>query len=142
MINLNLTLIIQLAIVLVLFLFLSQIAFRPFLTLLQARKDRVEDDEKQARDLRERTEEMIERYREAMTAAQAHGAGMREEIRKESLAQEMAILQEAMREANQLLEEMKMKITQETEMAKSSLKQQAQILSREIATKILGRNLS
>ncbi len=83
MIELNLTLVIQLAIVLGLVVILSQVAFRPFLSILQERKDRVEKAEKRARELQQRTEDLVEHYREAISAAQAQGAASREEMRKE-----------------------------------------------------------
>lgn len=142
MIDLNLTLIIQLAVVLSLMVILSQIAFKPFLSLLQARKERIEGAEKRARELQQQAEELIERYREAISAAQAQGATIREEIRQESLAKEMEILQQAMEEANQVIKEMKMKIAEETELARRDLRLQAQNLSREITARILGRDLS
>jgi F-type H+-transporting ATPase subunit b len=142
MIDLNVTMLVQLAILLALLIVLSQVAFRPFLGLQQARKERLDSEEKQARDLKERSQQMMERYREAIAAAQAKGAAMREEMRKESMAQESTILQKAMQEAGQLMEKMKARISQETEAAKSGLRLQAQTLSREIAEKILGRNLS
>lgn len=142
MIDLNLTLIIQLAVVLSLMVILSQIAFKPFLSLLQARKERIEGAEKRARELQQQAEELIERYREAISAAQAQGAAIREEIRQESLAKEMEILQQAMEEANQVIKEMKMKIAEETGLARRDLRLQAQNLSREITARILGRDLS
>ena len=142
MIDLNLTLIIQLAVVLSLMVILSQIAFKPFLSLLQARKERIEGAEKRARDLQQQAEKLIERYREAISAAQAQGATIREEIRQESLAKEMEILQQAMEEANRVIKEMKMKIAEETGLARRDLRLQAQNLSREITARILGRDLS
>lgn len=142
MIDLNLTLIIQLAVVLSLMVILSQIAFKPFLSLLQARKERIEGAEKRARELQQQAEELMERYREAISAAQAQGATIREEIRQESLAKEMEILQQAMEEANQVIKEMKMKIAEETGLARRDLRLQAQNLSREITARILGRDLS
>jgi len=141
MIDLNLTLIIQLAVVLSLMVILSQIAFKPFLSLLQARKERIEGAEKRARDLQQQAEKLIERYREAISAAQAQGATIREEIRKESLAAEMEILQKAMEKANHSIQQMKTKIAEETGAARVGLKIQAQNLSLEIAEKILGRSL-
>ena len=142
MIELNLTLIIQLAVVLTLTVILSQVAFKPFLRILQARKERIEGAEKKARELQQQAEKLIERYREAISAAQAQGATIREEIRQEGLAKEMEILQKAMEEANQVVEEMKMKIAQETGVARTDLRLQTQNLSREIAERILGRNLA
>lgn len=141
MIELNLTMIIQLAIVLTLMVILSQVFFKPFLGILQERKNRVERAENGARELQQRTEELTERYREAIAAAQAQGAEIREEIRKESLAKEMEILQKAMEEANRIIQEMKMKISEEMGAARAGLQFQAQNLSREIAEKILGRSL-
>ncbi|MDH4265038.1 MAG: ATP synthase F0 subunit B, partial [Deltaproteobacteria bacterium] len=142
MIDLNLTLIIQLAVVLSLIVILSQIAFKPFLSLLQARKERIEGAEKRARELQQQAEKLIERYREAISAAQAQGATIREEIRQESLAKEMEILQKTMAEANQVIEDMKKKIAEETGLARKDLQLQARNLSREIAERILGRNLA
>ena len=141
MIELNLTMIIQLAIVLTLMVILSQVFFKPFLGILQERKNRVERDENGAREFQQRTEELMKRYREAIASAQVQGAAIREEIRKESLAKEMEILKKAMEEANRLIEEMKMKISEEMGAARAGLQFQAQNLSREIAERILGRGL-
>jgi len=141
MIELNLTMIIQLFIVLSLVVILSQIVFKPFLGTLQERKDRVKRAEEKARDLQHRSEELMERYRESISAAHAQGATIREKIRKESLAKEMEILQKAMEEANRLIQEIKTRITDEMETARAGLQSQAQNLSREIAKKVLGRSL-
>lgn len=141
MIELNPTMVIQLAIVLSLMVILSQIVFKPFLAILRERKNRVERAETRARELQQRAEELMENYREAMAAAQAQGATIREKIRKESLAKEMEILQKAMEEANRLIQEMKMMISEEMGAARAGLQFQAQNLSREIAEKILGRSL-
>lgn len=141
MIELNFTLIVQLAIVLSLMVVLSQVVFKPFLHLLQERRERVEGAEKRAKELQQRTDELIERYREAISAAQAEGTMIREEIRKESLAKEMEILQKAMEEANRIIQEMKLKISDEASLARAGLRLHAQNLSREIAEKILGRRL-
>ncbi len=142
MIDLNFTIIIQLAVVLSLMVILSQVAFKPFLNLLQARKERMEGAEARARELELRAEKLIEQYREAISAAQAQGATIREELRKESLAKEMEILQKAMGEANQSIGEMQKEIAEETGLARAELRLQAQGLSREIAARILGRSLS
>lgn len=139
MIELNFTVIFQLAIVLVLMVALSNILFKPFLRVLQGRRDWIERAESKARELQQRMEELTEKYREAMTTAQAQGADIREGIRKDSLAKEMEILQKAMQEANRFLGEIKAKIQEEDQMARASLRLHAQNLSREIAEKILGR---
>lgn len=141
MIELNFTMVIQLAIVLSLMVILTKIVFRPFLGILQERRDRVEGAQKRARELQKRTAELMERHREAIFEAQAQAATTREKIRQESLAQEMEILRKSVEEANRLIQEMKMKIDQETEMARDSLRIQAQNLSREIAEKVFGRGL-
>jgi F-type H+-transporting ATPase subunit b len=141
MIDLNLTIVIQLAIVLSLMVILSQVAFKPFLSILQERKNRVEKAEKAAREFQLRMEELMEHYRKAIAAAQVQAVSLREEIRKESLSRETEILQKAMEEANRLIQEMKRKIDVEMESARSGLQVQAQNLSREIAEKILGRSL-
>jgi F-type H+-transporting ATPase subunit b len=141
MIDLNFTVIFQLAIVLILMVALSNLVFKPFLRVVQERKDWIEGAEKKARELRQRSEELMERYQDSMSAAQAQGASIREEVRKEGLSREAEILQKAMEEANQFLEEMKGKIQEESENARAGLRLQAQTLSREMAGKMLGRTI-
>ena len=139
MIDLNFTVIFQLAIVLILMVALSNILFKPFLGVLQGRRDWVERAESKARELQQRMEELMEKYRDTMSTAQTQGANIRESVRKESLAKEMEILQKAMEEANRFLGEIKAKIQEESQIARASLRLQAQNLSREITQKILGR---
>jgi len=141
MIELNLTLIIQLIIVLSLMAILTQILFKPFLSVLGERRNRIEGAEKRAKDLQQQAEELIERYREAIAAGQAQGAGIRDEIRKTSLAEETEILQKAMDEANRLIQEVKARIAEEAQDARTELRLQAHSLSREITEKILGRSV-
>lgn len=141
MIELNLTLIIQLVIVLSLLGILTQIVFKPFMNVLQERRNRIEGAEQKAKDLQQQADELIERYREAIAAAQAQGASIRDEIRKTSLAEEMAILEKAMGEANRLIQEVKGKIAEESRTARADLRFQAQNLSREITERILGRSM-
>jgi len=142
MIDLNYTLIIQLTVVLGLMVILSQLAFKPFLKILQARKDHMEGAEQEANELHRRAQELMERYRETMAAAQAQGTAIREEIRKESMAMEGEIIQKTTDEAHQIVRDIQMEISAETEKARADLQSKAQSLSREMAQKILGRKLS
>lgn len=141
MIDINITVIFQLAIVLILMVALSNLVFRPFLRVVQERKDWVQEAEKKARELQQRSEELMERYRDSISAAQAQGASIREEIRKEGLSKETEVLQKAMKEANRFLEEMKGKVQEESQNVRASLRLQAQTLSREMAEKMLGRSI-
>jgi F-type H+-transporting ATPase subunit b len=141
MIELNFTLIIQLVIVLSLMGILTRMVFKPFINVLQERKNRIEGTEQKAKDLQQQADELIERYREAITAAQAQGASIRDEIRKTSTVEEMAILEKAMGEANRLIQEVKGRITEESRTARVDLRFLAQNLSREISEKILGRSM-
>ena len=141
MIELNFTLIIQLVIVLSLMAILTQILFKPFLSVLEERRTRIEGAEKRAKVLQQQAEELIERYREAIASGQAQGAGIRDEIRKTSLAEETEILQKAMDEANRLIQEVKTRISEEARAARIDLRLQAHNLSREITEKILGRSV-
>ena len=141
MIELNFTVIIQLAILLILMVALSKILFKPFLRVLQERRDWVEGAEKKARELQQRTEELWERYRDSMSAAQAQGAAIRDEIRKEGLSKETEILQKAMEEANRFLEGMKAEVQEESQASRAGLRLHAQNLSREMAEKMLGRSI-
>ncbi|HSR10975.1 MAG TPA: ATP synthase F0 subunit B [Thermodesulfobacteriota bacterium] len=133
------TLIIQLVVVLSLMVALSNILFKPFIRVSMERRDWIEGADRKARELKERTEKVIEQYRRAMASAQAEGAGIREEIRKASLAKEMEILKKAMDEANGFLGEMRGRIDEESRAARERLRVNSQSLSREIVERILGR---
>jgi F-type H+-transporting ATPase subunit b len=139
MIDLNLTLIIQLAVVLTLMVVLTRILFKPFLQVLEERRNRIEGAEKRARDLQQEADRLIERYREAIAAGQAQGAGIRDEIRKTSLTEEAEILRKAMEESARLIREMKARIAADAQSAREDLRLQARNLSREITAKVLGR---
>src|SRR5512136_928233 len=132
MIDLNFTVIFQLAIVLILMVALSSLVFKPFLRVVEERKDWIEGAEKKARALQQRSEELMERYQDSMSAAQAQGASIREQIRKEGMTQETEILQKAMEEANRFLEGMKGKIQEGSQNARAGLRLQARNLSREL----------
>ena len=75
MIELNFTLIIQLVIVLTLMGILTQILFKPFLGVLQERRNRIEGAEKRAKDLQQQAEELIERYRGRLPPDRRKGRG-------------------------------------------------------------------
>jgi F-type H+-transporting ATPase subunit b len=141
MIAINFTFMIQLAIVLGLMVIFSQVVFKPFLAILQERRDRLTEAERKARSLQQQTEELVKKYRDGISAAQIQGAMIREAIRKESLAQETEALQKAAAEANRRIQGMKEKIAEETEATRVTLRSQAQNLSREIAERILGRSV-
>jgi len=141
MIELNLTLILQLVIVLGLMGILTQLVFNPFMTVLEERRNRIDDAEEKAKNLQQQADELIERYREALAAAQAQGANIRDEIRKISLSEEMTILQKAMDDANRVIQEVKKKIAEDAQAARADLRYQAQNLSRAITEKILGRSV-
>jgi len=141
MIELNLPLILQLVIVLGLMGILTQLVFNPFMTVLEERRNRIDDAEEKAKNLQQQADELIERYREALAAAQAQGANIRDEIRKISLSEEMTILQKAMDDANRVIQEVKKKIAEDAQAARADLRYQAQNLSRAITEKILGRSV-
>jgi F-type H+-transporting ATPase subunit b len=141
MIDLNFTLILQLFIVLTLMVILGQVVFKPFLKILQERKDRVEKAEKKARELQQLTSELMVNYRESFAAAQAQEAMILQNIRKEGTNKEVEILQKAMEESNLFIQQMKEKIAEESNVARATLREQSQNLSYEIAEKILGRKL-
>ncbi|MCX5906142.1 MAG: hypothetical protein NTY64_02865, partial [Deltaproteobacteria bacterium] len=101
----------------------------------------IDGAEKKALELQQRANELLERYREAMAAAQAQGATILEGIRKESLAKESEILQKARVDSNQMIRQIQQRISAEIEEARTDLQMKTQTLSREIAEKVLGRSL-
>lgn len=139
MISINATLIIQLINFLIIVFILNKILFRPILKLLAERDDLIEGTKVRAVELKEKGEEKLLEYNQALDQARRKASESQAEVRKEALAAADTMIQSAMAEEQKIIAQIREEIKAEAEKARMDLKAQAETISNEVSLKILGR---
>ncbi len=141
MINLDLTLVIQMVNFVVLLLILNRFLYKPVLNILDERKGRIQESEKNVRELGEETARQWEAYEKQLQEARLSATAERERLKGEGLEAERKLLDEVRTEAARAVEEARGQLQTEMTKAKDALRAQADGLAVDIAQKILGRSL-
>ncbi len=115
--------------------------FRPILHLLEERKNRTEGEKETAETLEKKTVEISDRCGKRLEEARLEGSRKKEEIRGAGEKQVEEILKRTRAEMDKRLSETRQTIDKEVKEASFLLRQQARDLSKEIASKILGREV-
>lgn len=135
------TLFIQLGIFLAVVFCLNHFVFQPVLKILKLRKARTEGDRKKIEEVVQKTQNLMKEYEAKMQEAKKEAFQIKEAIRKEGHEQGLIIVQEARQASQTQIEKIKKEIASASLQAGSQLESQADILSRQIAEKVLGRPL-
>lgn len=123
---------------LVLLYILNIILFRPILKVLKERDASVKDYLKAAKELEQKREEAIVRMNQELQAARVKAKEIFEEIRKDGLEKQRSLLEEANREAIEMISKAKEEIAVEAEKARQSLRADVDRFSDEIVRKLVG----
>lgn len=123
---------------LVLLYILNIILFRPILKILKERDASVKDYLKAAKELEQKREEAIVRMNQELQAARVKAREIFEEIRKDGLEKQRSLLEEANREAIEMISKAKEEIAVEAEKARQSLRADVDRFSDEIVRKLVG----
>lgn len=123
---------------LVLLYILNIILFRPILKILKERDASVKDYLKAAKELEQKREEAIVRMNQELQAARVKAKEIFEEIRKDGLEKQRSLLEEANREAIEMISKAKEEIAVEAEKARQSLRADVDRFSDEIVRKLVG----
>ena len=142
MININSSLIIQLVIFISLMLILNKMLFQPVLTLLQARRNKIEGDQGQARELQARAEDARTRFDEGLADGRLRAAEEKDRVRDAGLEEAKRLTAEARHEADEELPKRKAEIEVERRRVEAELKPMQGKIARQIAEKLLGRRVA
>jgi F-type H+-transporting ATPase subunit b len=115
--------------------------FRPVLKILQERKSKTSGEKERAKTLDQKAEEMMRECEKRMEEARVLGSRQKEERRRIGGKFVEELLKKTRAEIDQKMGEVHQKIEREGREASLQLKQYAQTVSREIATKILEREI-
>lgn len=142
LIDLDGTVILQFILFLLMLAILSRVVFRPYLKLKEARHAGIEGARHEASAMQERARQTNADYDARLTKARVRGAEERQRLRTEGAVYERQVLGAAREEAHKALEAARGKIAGEASSARTKLEQESKALSRQIVTKILGREVA
>lgn len=125
----------------VMYLFMSATYFRPFQKLLADRKHKTEGARNEAKDFVIRAEEKMNQYKTAIKGA--HDTARKNLVTAEENAkrEESAIIHDAQAKARSLVQSANAELEKQKKDVVDQLKNEIPAIAREIASKVLGRNV-
>lgn len=126
----------------VLALILWKAAWKPIVKALDARAERVRSDIETAENSRIEAEKLLEEHKSLMANAREESAKIIAQGRDEAEKLKNSIIEKANSEAQSLAEKAKKEISLAKDNALAELRQEIVVLSTEIASKIIERNLT
>lgn len=142
MINLNIpTMLIHLVFFLIMMAVLNELLLKPLLKVMDEREKRVEGNQAAAEEAESKGREMKKNYQERIELARKESVSERDRIRKAADEEENKIIVAARGKAGDLIAEIREKISGEYQQASAVLESEAEAMGREIAARILGRQV-
>lgn len=135
------TLIVQIVIFIAAIFILNSILFKPLLQLVERREELTTGRLKEAKELEARVKEIMKDYKEKLDEVRARAMEERNEIRREAETAGERIIARAHDEALALLQEAKAKLESQARDIREKIKPEIEILARDMASQVLGREL-
>jgi F-type H+-transporting ATPase subunit b len=140
-VDVDLTFVVQLALFVVLTLILKPVLFDPMLKLFEERERRIDGAKLQARKTDEKSAEALTKYETEMSKARNTANAERDRIRLEGLKKEREILAAVRAATTKAIEDGKRAVQAEGEQARAALKAEAPAMARDLAARVLGREV-
>jgi F-type H+-transporting ATPase subunit b len=141
MIDINSSLFIQVGLFIFLMIVLNQIFFKPFLRFLEERQAKIEGDEKEAVRLQGEAERRRLQFEEGLNKGQLQALGEKGSIVDAGSREGKSFVDKAQQEVDQELPRIKAQIGQESRQVAADLERRQGQMAKEIAEKLLGRDL-
>lgn len=142
LIDLDGTVFVQFAIFVVTLIVLTQFLFKPFLAMMAARHDGIEGSRAEAVRADEEARAKIADYDARFAKARATAGGERQALRGEATERERAVVQAAIAKANDAIARARVTIQADATRARTELAPRAAELGRQIARRLLGREVA
>jgi len=140
-VDLDLTFVGQLILFFLLFLLLKPMLFDPMIKLFEEREKRTGGAKQDATDLYKEADAKMAEYEERVLTVKREAGAERDRIRAEGQKKEQAILATVRDETNKLVDDGRARIAKEREALKGELGTVSQQLARDIASRVLGREV-
>jgi len=140
-IKLDWTLLLQFANFMILLVVLNVLLFKPLRNALAVRKATVDGDLARARAMDAQIQTQMAEYEAKLQEARLRGTQERTALRQAAQTEEASLLGAANEKASQRLQALKEQVAGEAEAARQGLRGETEALARQIAGKVLGRNV-
>jgi F-type H+-transporting ATPase subunit b len=135
------TFVVQAVLFVALTLFLKPVLFDPMLKLFEERERRIDGAKLQARRIDEQSAGAHAKYEGEMSKARAAAGSERDKIRAEAVKQEQEILGKVRVSTAKVIDDGKRSAMAEAERARAGLKTEATVMARDLAGRVLGREV-
>jgi F-type H+-transporting ATPase subunit b len=141
-VDLDLTFLVQLAFFIVLLLVLKPVLFDPMMRLFEERERRIEGTRHRATKEDERSAKALAKYEGILAKAREAGTTERDAMRAEGMKREAELMGIVRAESAATLEKGRGEIGKESTVARTALSADVKALGREMASRVLGREVS
>lgn len=142
LIDIDWTILIQFALFLVLLFLSNKLLFQPYLRLRDRRAEGIEGARAEAERMSAEADTKLADYEKQLAAARTRSSDEQRKIRAEANAHERDVTGKARTVAAEALEEARTRVRSETESARKELMPRAEVLGRDMAKRILGREVA
>ena len=140
-IDLDGTVFVQLIIFFIVFFLLRSLIFKPVLALFDAREQAIEGEKKKAEQMEKQADEKLDKYENEMRRLRDIANQERDKLRAEGQKLARDIAEKARGESNKLLNDSKSKLEAESKRIRDEVKVIIPGLARQIASKLLDREV-
>jgi len=142
LIDIDLTVVIQFALFLIMFAIGNAFLFQPYLKLRERRKQGIDGARAEAERMSTQADTELADYEKKLAAARSRANEEGRKVRAEAAAHEKTVTDASRAEAQKSIDEATAKMRAETDAARLQLLPQANTLARQIASKLLGREVA
>jgi F-type H+-transporting ATPase subunit b len=142
LIDIDGTILIQFGLFLVLLFLSNKLLFQPYLRLRERRAEGIEGARAEAERMSAEADAKLADYEKQLAAARTRSSDEQRKIRAEANAHERDVTTKARTVATEALEQARTRVRAETESARQELMPRAEVLGRDMAKRILGREVA
>lgn len=139
MIDINISLLYQLINFLVLLIVLNLILFKPIRQIMKEREQGVSSSFGDAKIAQDRTQSLLEQYNTSLAEAKQKAAASYNTIYQQGLDAQRDMISAERARAGEMLDKARAEVTAASTAARAELKKEAEKLSQDITSKLLGR---
>jgi len=142
LIDIDLTVVLQFALFLIMFVIGNTFLFQPYLKLRERRKEGIEGARAEAERMSASADAQLADYEKQLAQARTRANEEGRKVRTEAAANEKAVTDASRVEAQKAMDDAIARMRAETDAARLQLLPQANALARQMASKLLGREIS
>jgi F-type H+-transporting ATPase subunit b len=139
LIEINFTLIIQIINFLALIFILNIVLYKPILKVLEEREMRIDGQQQEAKKVVEDCQSLMVDYNQKLYNAKVEAMNAKNAARNEASLEAGGIIEEARKNAEDIIEQMQQQMATEIAQAKKELEPELSVMAATIAQQILGR---